>query len=484
MLKSTITAGIAGISYIITALGTHRGAPRLWLQGSMPERAGFLPGARFTVDMGARHIALRLRSTGPRTVSRRERRERVEPIIDVNSREDLKPFEGMVRLRVIVKPGEILVTPLESELRIIERENRLIAAAAARHIVTGAIAFGGGVLDHIMHTTMSTMGIRTTTAFANEIREDLMSHALTVNPAIDANTILIAAPLQEAAFDERLMRQLPRVDLLICALPCSGASLAGRAKRHLEHPEDHPQVGHLVAAAIVMIARTSPSIFLIENVITYSSTGSASILRTQLRDLGYVIHEVEFNANDFGDLEARRRWCMLAVSRGLQITLERLVDEISLPVVPRTLGDILEPHDAPGVSERWSTMEGLKAKEERDAAAGKGFKMQIYDESSTAIGTMTAGLSKVRSTDPKIRHPHHPELLRVPTAMEHARLKGVDPALIAGLSHTIAHEMLGQSVCAGPFRAIFRRIARAILEFRGDNRQATWTTSTKAGVSA
>lgn len=478
------TAGIAGISYIITTLGSHRGAPRLWLQGPMHARAGFVPGARYQVDMGSRHITLRLRREGTRTVSRRARRERMDPVIDVNSRDDLRPFVGMARLRVIVRTGEILVTPLESELRIMERENRLLAAAAERQLVTGAIAFGGGVLDHIMHTTMSSMGIRTRTAFVNEIREDLVSHAVTANPVVDDDTILIIAPIQEAAFDERLMRQLPHVDLLVAALPCSGASLAGRAKRHLGQPEDHPEVGHLVAAAIAVIARTCPSCCVLENVPSYGRSASASMLRSQLRDLGYIIHETELNATDFGDLEARRRWCMVAVSRGMKLELEDLHKDAPVLAGSRTLGDILEHHDAPGIAERWSTMAGLRAKEERDAAAGNGFRMQVYTEESNSIGTLTTGMSKVRSTDPKIQHPHHPELLRVPTAREHARAKGVDPALVAGLSHTIAHELLGQSVCAGPFRAVFTRIAAAILAFRGPTEQPGSVVTKKTGVSA
>ena len=483
LIGHTTTSENHALSYIITTLGVHRGSPRLWLQGPMPERAGFLPGARYRVDHGPRHIALRIGAGGTRTVSKKERRERVEPVIDVNSREDLRVFVGMTRLRIIIRSGEILVTPLESELRILERENRLIAAAASRTVSTGALAFGGGVMDHVMHTAFQEIGLDATLAFANEIREDLASHAMSENPVIRSATTMIVAPLQEAAFDERLMKQLPRVDVLLAGLPCSAASRAGRAKRHLAVPEAHPEVGHLIAAAIVIIARTSPSFFVMENVPTWATSASAAILRTQLRDLGYVTHEVEFNAADFGDLEARRRWCLIAVSRGLTLSLDNLQSEVPVTGGPRTLGEVLEHHDAPHIAERWSTMDGLRAKEARDKEEGKGFKMQIYDASSPTIGTMTAGMSKVRSTDPKIRHPHKPELLRVPTALEHCRIKGIDPALIDGLSHTVAHEMLGQSVCSGPFRAIFTRLGRAILDFTALPSMREWEPA-KTVVSA
>src|SRR3546814_1027218 len=73
----------------------------------------------------------------------------------------------------------------------------------------------------------------------------------------------------------------------------------------------------------------------------------------------------------------------------------------------------------------WSTMSYLREKEERDIAAGKGFRMQIFQPDSTKIATLTRGYAKIRSTDPKLQHPTDPTLLRQITPVEHARLKGV-----------------------------------------------------------
>ena len=54
------------------------------------------------------------------------------------------------------------------------------------------------------------------------------------------------------------MKQLPKLDILEMGLPCSGASRAGKAKRGLEVMEDHPEVGHLVYAALAIINRVQP----------------------------------------------------------------------------------------------------------------------------------------------------------------------------------------------------------------------------------
>src|SRR3546814_17488497 len=67
----------------------------------------------------------------------------------------------------------------------------------------------------------------------------------------------------------------------------------------------------------------------------------------------------------------------------------------------------------------WSTMSYLREKEERDIAAGKGFRMQIFQPDSTKIATLTRGYAKIRSTDPKLQHPTDPTLLRQIRSEEH-----------------------------------------------------------------
>lgn len=58
------------------------------------------------------------------------------------------------------------------------------------------------------------------------------------------------------------------------------------------------------------------------------------------------------------------------------------------------------------------------------------------------------------STEPFIKHPKNPDLSRLLTPSEHARVKGIPRKLIDGLSDTIAHEVLGQSVIFPIFEAI------------------------------
>ncbi|MDB5846393.1 MAG: cytosine-specific methylase [Rhodoferax sp.] len=137
------------------------------------------------------------------------------------------------------------------------------------------------------------------------------------------------------------------------------------------------------------------------------------IIRTMLADMHYELQATVLDSAEWGAFEQRKRLVMAAVTRGVNFSFESLVRPA---IEPGTLADILEPvalDDA-----RWSRMDGLKDKAERDAAAGKGFAMQIFDGASSKICTLTKGLTKNRSADAKIQHPTNPDLLRIPGRLD------------------------------------------------------------------
>src|SRR3546814_9683665 len=67
---------------------------------------------------------------------------------------------------------------------------------------------------------------------------------------------------------------------------------------------------------------------------------------------------------------------------------------------------------------------------------------------------------------PILQHPTDPTLLRQITPVEHARIKGVPEKMIEGLGITIAHQMLGQSILAKPFRALADHIGNALVAWQ------------------
>ena len=446
--------------YYIKKLGEHRGSPRVWLEGSQAVRAGFLPGQRYDIEVQGQAVVLQANKDGSRVVSGKVIGEKNNPIIDINSKALLAIFDGMASIRVVVKKDEIYLLPLASEIKKRERFVRVREKLENGDPLTiGSLSHGGGILSHAIHSGLAQSGVDSRLTFANEIRGELLEHASIHNDAWSESTQVLSAPMQELAFDERGVASIPKVEILEMGLPCSGASKAGKSKRGLIHPEAHPHVGHLVVAALVIVSKSNPAIVVLENVPEYSKSASADILRNQLRDMGYNTHERVLNGKEWGALENRNRWCMLAVTAGIDFDF----DQLQPPVVrEQKLGDVLEqlPVDDP----RWSRMQGLKDKEVRDLADGKGFKMQVFGPDAQSIGTITKGYSKVRSTDPKIKHPTDPDLLRQLTPVEHARLKEIPSQLIEGLSNTLAHEVLGQSIVYPPFKGVGSHIGEALIK--------------------
>lgn len=449
------------VASIIRKVGQNRGQPRLWLEGILPERAGFAPGARYEIIVSPHRLILRCEQAGRRVVSVKERAGRRMPVIDINSAELLSSFKEVERVRVILLRGEIHVLPDAVAVRQAERRRRLATELAAGEVSIGSVSHGAGILSNALHRGLSDAGLTPRLKWACDIREECIEQAALANDCWSEDTIAVAMPLQQVAFaDEYLRSRLPKPSILEGGLPCTAASTAGRAKKGLRLPEEDPGVGHLIAGFIALVAWMNPAVVLLENVVPYWSTASAAILRTQLAELGYTVQEKELRGEDYA-IEARQRRVLVATTEGVELDLAAMLPP---PREVKTVGEILEPvaEDDP----RWSPMTYLREKEARDRAAGKGFAMAVVSPEDTRVGTLGTGYNRNRSTEPKVRHPRTPDLLRLFTPREHARLKGIPEHLIAGVeSRTLAHELLGQSVIWPAFRHLGRYIGQALRQW-------------------
>ncbi|MES2879203.1 MAG: DNA cytosine methyltransferase [Pseudomonadota bacterium] len=450
--------------YYIKKIGQNKGAPRVWLEGTETARAGFAPGTRYDVEVQGQMIVLQANTDGSRVVSGKVIGERNNPIIDLNSKELLAMFDGMAAIRIVVKKDQIYLLPLASEIKKRERFARIRdKLEKGEPLALGSLSHGGGILSHAIHAGLKHAGIESTLRFANEIRGELLEHADAHNDAWTANTQVIAAPMQELAFDDRGVASLPKVDILEAGIPCSGTSRSGRSKLGLAHGEAHPHVGHLVVSALVIVSKTNPAIVCIENVPEYGTSASADILRNQFRDMGYTTHERILNGKQWGSLENRNRWCMLAVTDGIEFDFDQLQ-----PPGPslQLIADIVDPTIGPD-DPCWRTFNYLKTKEVRDQEKGNSFAMQVVTGEGDSVSVMRKGYAKGGSTDPLLRHPTNPELMRQFTPEEHARIKGVPASLIEGLSNTIAHQVLGQGIVYEPFKAVGAHVGNSLNILQG-----------------
>ncbi len=449
--------------YIVRKLGSHRGSPRVYLDIDVMLVTGFLPGKTYsrTVDPEKKRLTLTAEANGAYVVCKKEKGGKELPVIDINSSEALGMFEGLEAIRIIFEAGRIHILPIASEMKRVDRLKRLATNMDAGVIKTAGFSFGGGVLDHAAHCGLNEAGLGSTLAMANEIDESLLDHAGQHNDIWRSETVGIAAPMQELVQDEAAMQRLPHVDIFCGGIPCSGASQAGKSKRGLVMMENHPDVGHLIASAIMLINRMNPAVVVIENVVPYSETASAQILRQHLRDSGYDVQETVLSAHDYGCMENRLRWFLVASSRGIDINLESLAPSVR---EVKKLSSVLE-NIGPDAYD-WRTFDYLKTKELRDEAKGNSFAMQVVTPDSSTCPVLRKGYAKGGSTDPLLAHPTNPDLLRQLTVTEHARIKEVPEHLVAGMSKTDGHILLGQGIAYAPVRALFKRIGQCLMQWK------------------
>lgn len=462
-------------------IGQNRGTPRIWFQGEELRRAGMEPRQQYNVehDESKKTLILRRAENGSRVVSSKEVRGKTLPVIDLNNRALLAMFEGMDCVRVVCTDGAIYIQPTHVEERKANRVANLKADLEAGVISTASISHGGGMMDYAIDSGLQAAGFKTKLMFLNEIREDLVDLCSEHNSHNwDKNILVTSQPMQAIAYDPFVLDRIPQVSLLLAGVPCSGASVAGRASKGTAMPEEHEHVGHLIVSFIALAARLNPAMLCFENVTPYFSSASMAILRTTMNEWGYDLHEKQINAHDFGSLENRKRSVLVAVTHGIEFNWDWVTP--SLGNEPKTLAEILEhfPEGHP----RWSDMAGLRAKEIADKEKGNSFAMQIVDGESTKVPCLTKGYSKVRSSDPKLASPYGDGKLRQLTASEHCAIKGYKIELLGDASETVKHEILGQGVCCQPFQALAEQgIAESLRRFanRGSqhNQQPTLQAS-------
>lgn len=431
------------ISY--TKLQSHRGKPRLWLEGIRLEACGFAPGARFSVslDLVSRQVRLRVDPAGDRSVAVRRRAfedgVRETSIIDFASSELSDVLGEGARVRAVFRAGELVFDLHPEERARQERESRTRAHLAEGFLTKATLCAGAGVSTLALADGLESRGLETRVDWIIDREGAYLDLATRNNSAITPETRIYEASLEEVD-----TQALSSADVLSFGLPCTGHSLSGKAKRKLTHAEEHPTDALAVYGALRIMEAVNPTVVVSENVVQARESASYAIIRAYLVAKGYEISEAILDNAQAGSLESRTRWWMCAISKGMAAGFT-MADVPSQPRKYETLGSAME--DVPADHPSWRSYDYLTAKAARDLAEGKGFKRSMVGPDSMSVGCVTRGYAKARSTDPFILR--EDGLQRLMTPIEHARVKGIPPELVKQSSVTTAHEALGQSILYG-----------------------------------
>lgn len=439
---------------ISTRIGESKNVARLWLEGRKLERAGVRIGDRYQLVTvkGLERLELRVVNDDTRdqvfTVSKRERRGNVVPLIEIRSKVLSELFDKIERVRVAIRNGRIVVTALHLETKIRERVKRLTEKLRnGEKLATASLFHGAGVVARAIHSGLLRSGVKTFIQVGVEIEPDYLDASLANNQSIwTEDSIAINSDIREINWGSNA----PSVEILEAGIPCTGASRAGRSKNKIAMAEEHSSAGALFVDFLDAVKALNPAYIVIENVPEYQKSASMVVVRSVLESLGYNLKEAVLNGNDFGALERRSRLVVVATTKGLP---EFDFDQL-MPVREKegSVSEVLE--DIPLDSERWKSYSYLADKAVRDKEAGKGFARQLLTGDEGHCGVIGRLYAKARSTEPFIVHPEDPSLSRLLTPREHARVKGIPEEIISGLASTTAHEVLGQSVIYPMFESI------------------------------
>ena len=445
-------------SIIITKVGVRKETPRIWFEGKKLEREGFSAGTSYKVDSSNKDRLVLVRGDdADRTVSSRTRKGKTSPIIDLNAKDLAHWFDVDEKLRIAIRRGKIVIQKHFSSAQMKSRLERIREKIAKdQELTVHSLFHGAGVLDTALHAGLARAGVGSYVQVAVELDRRYLDLSIESNPDLFRDdSVFIEGAVEDVKMDNPV-----EADILVAGIPCTGASLAGRAKmrdtkgeKRVYLPEEHDSAGALFFNTLRWVEMAQPAICVFENVKDYQNTASMAVIRSVLGSMGYAVQEVVLNGNDYGALENRDRLCVVATTKGLEDVVD--LDGIEpTRSKPERIADVLEPIALDDL--RWKSYDYLREKEKRDMAAGKGFRRQLYSGQEPSIATVTREYNKCRSTDPFIQHPEDETLSRLLTPREHARVKGISESLIEaeGLSVTLAHEALGQSVIFPVFEAV------------------------------
>ncbi|WP_286241233.1 DNA cytosine methyltransferase [Neptuniibacter halophilus] len=444
-------------SYIYTQIQEHRNSKRVWLQGRKLAEAGFVKGATISKHWDAQRCQLtfRLDEKGEKVVSGRANKTTgdVTPIIDLLDK-DLAP--AGTRLRVTIMKGLVVCTLHHEEQKKWDREQRIMEVMQGkRPMKEGSLCTGVGVSTFGVHQSLKQQGIISQLEWVVDVEQTYLEAAARNNPALNDDTQLIVGSIEEVEPE-----LLSTVDVLSVSLPCTGFSLAGRAKLGLKFGEAHPEAATAVFGLMQIVKQTNPGVILSENVKQAKDSATYHLIISELERLGYTVKETILDGADAGTIEDRTRYFFVAVSNGLS----EAFDLDNLPTQERVydrMADVMD--EVPYDSSMWKANDHLNEKAIRDKAAGKGFERQFITAVSTKVGVIGRHYMKGRSTEPFWKREDGME--RLMTVSEHAKVKLIPEKLVDGLSATVAHQGLGQSVLLPHITAIMDRVAEGLLKF-------------------
>lgn len=421
---------------------------RVWLEGEPLLRAGFNPGDFYSVNLnvdtlviGLTHIPdskearLRHKNREIRKVSRRKMTGWIKPIIDICNAEITSLFGEFARFRAQAFKGSIEFGIHPEDLARARRENSILENMKNGFVTKGDAFLGFGISSHAVSKGADLCGLKTKQLWAVEMEARYIDIAVQNSPEVYKDAHLFCGKVEEV---EKTL--LEPVNSFSFSMACTNYSSHGITKKNLSSPEMGDEVTSLFGV-VDIIKYSNPAVLFSENVPNAKGSVSYELLKKELNRLGYVTHDMILTNKESGAIEGRRRYWMVAFSKGLNLDVETLIPRDAVREY-ETFGEIKEDVTD---EKAWHPSSKLFKREAINKANGRNFSVSRADDDSIKIGTIPRNYSKHQVSNPHV-FSKDGSMYRLLTKTEHAKSKLVPTHLVDNCSASVAHEGLGQGI--------------------------------------
>jgi site-specific DNA-cytosine methylase len=318
---------------------------------------------------------------GNHTVSFRKSNPTV-PILDIKNGSLTRLFQDVEKVEIQFYENKIVVKTALVEQKQIERESK-------EQLRTFELFCGGGTLsEHFKYAGFTPIG-------GLEFNENCLKffeHNHT------SSKITILSDIRDVQAEE-----YPKnVDVALCGIPCttftkSNKQMQEALSRHNNGEstdedkillESRYEAEYLTYYVLEAIRAMNPKTVVVEEVVEYSTTNAAELLRGILRHMNYEISETV----SIGSHTARKRWCLVA-NAGSKVDLDNLITPTTktlLEVIGKTVDEI-----------EWKKVSEIQ----RLVAAEKKETIGIRSSLATETICNTITCHGTRHTEPSLKHP-------------------------------------------------------------------------------
>lgn len=392
-------------------------------------------------------------------------------LLELKNKKTAKSIGAVDKVTATFRSGKVIITLHYHDKQRIEREKRFINSLVKGSPLRSASFFSGlGMLSYHLKQGLEEAGIESEICFANDSSSEAMECNLAANPIWEKTTRDAVAIVDELGGID--ISELPQSDYIEIGYPCVGqSSLCSKENRDL----NHPLVGTLFIKLISALEKMNAAVVVFENTPAFRSSKTLEFIKREMK--GYRFEDVTLNSHDFGEIETRKRACIIAVSEGLpHLNLSHIYKEKTDNLRKDRLSDFLE--DIPIDSGLWKKMEHIKRKNQEKS---HNYRNTVYLGDEEMIGTITASYAAPKAGTPMIAHPVDPELQRQITPTEHAGIRKVPEKMFdlieeisTGKSHlvtsrgskSLAHRLLGNGVSKNVWNVVGRFLGNYFIKCR------------------